>query len=78
MNLFDGNTKSANPAGDVFAIILGFIWKKPQITQMLAHARAARRTTWAGMCSRLELVALVRRCRLTPTCFASPAVLLMA
>ena len=25
------------------------------------------------MCSRLELVALVRRCRLTPTCFASPA-----
>ena len=47
--------------------------KKPQITQMLAHARAARRTTWAGMCSWLELVALVRRCRLTPTCFASPS-----
>ena len=30
------------------------------------------------MCSRLELVALVRRCRLTPTCFASLSVLLKA
>ena len=48
MNLFDGNTKSANPASDVFAIIFGFIWKKPQITQMLAHARAVRRCFACG------------------------------
>ena len=50
MNLFDGNTKSANPASDVFAIIFGFIWKKPQITQMLAHARAARRCRLTPTC----------------------------
>ncbi|MBO5431182.1 hypothetical protein J5991_03970 [Methanocorpusculum sp.] len=44
MNLFDGNTKSAIPASDVFAIIFGFIWKKPLITLMQAfHACAARR-----------------------------------
>ena len=42
MNLFDGNTKSANPASDVFAIILGFIWKRTQTTQTRAESPQQR------------------------------------